>query len=155
MIQVPSYIRLNPLYLGYLMFLFGVNDENWTHNFSLAKRNFTIKLHPHIKQIIANLPSARAAHLISPRRMRHSAITVQYGGEYENRTRLSGVTSQYSSRWTNSPYWSDMRESNPRPKLGRLLCYLYTNTAYLKHLQKYIFYRPSPYRLISSNIFSQ
>lgn len=26
--------------------------------------------------------------------------------------------------------WSGMRESNPRLKLGRLLCYLYTNTAY-------------------------
>ena len=50
------------------------------------------------KQIIANLPSARATHLISPQRIRHSAITVQYGGEYGNRTRLSGVTSQYSSR---------------------------------------------------------
>lgn len=29
-----------------------------------------------------------------------------------------------------SAQWSGMRESNPRLKLGRLLCYLYTNTAY-------------------------
>ena len=36
------------------------------------------------------------------------------------------------SKFTLRPTeWSGMRESNSRPKFGKLLCYLYTNTAYI------------------------